>query len=44
MKTFLKVLKFLNKCLPYIISALGGATATAAISGCKCGSIISIVP
>ena len=41
--TIIKSLKLLYKLLPLIISALGGATVAATVSGCKFGSMISIV-
>lgn len=38
----LVVLRVCYKVLPYIIGVLGGSAAVAAVSGCKCGSIISL--
>ena len=41
--TFVSFLKVLYKVLPLIIAAVGGGVATAAVSGCKCGSLVSFV-
>lgn len=42
-KKIIPWLKMLYKVLPLIISAIGGGAAVAAVSGCKCGSVVSFV-
>ena len=36
------VLKFLYKCIPLIITALGGGAIAATVAGCKVGSLVSL--
>ena len=43
MTTFLKVLKLLYKFIPHIIAALGGGAIACTVSGCKIGSLVSLV-
>ena len=35
-------LKFLYKCIPLIVTALGGGVIAATVSGCKVGSLVSL--
>ena len=42
MKRLLAILKLLRACLPYIITALGGAAAGTAVSGCSYDSLVTI--
>lgn len=44
MSKLLIVLKLVQKLLPYVIGALTGGAVVATTAGCKCGSLISIVP